>query len=363
MASGLRLIQGAEIELSDLTGGIRPPPPESEPGIPVLSPTQLGVRAKAIRWVVKRAVQADAIGVLFGAWGSFKSFIALDLALHVAHGLHWLGRKTVRGPVVYLAAEGGAGLYKRMLAWHKRRGLDMADAQIYVIPIGVDLRNDAALVSQAVNALGLGMCPALVVIDTLAQTLSGEENSSTDVSAYLREIGLWFRNAWGSSVLLVHHTGHSAPDRSRGSSALGANPDYVFAVLRDGEEMLATVENHKQKEDERIAPVTFSLHVVELGQDDDGEPITSCAAEAVIGNAEVLAHMDHEAKRGRGGNNKLFLDLAVNGIEEKKLKTIYFESIEGDGEKKRKAYFRARKWAVSNGIIEIAQGYVLRLGD
>jgi hypothetical protein len=66
--------------------------------------------------------------------------------------------------------------------------------------------------------------------------------------------------------------------------------------------------------------------------------------------------MRYEAERGRGGNNHLFLELALNGIEEKKLRTVFYEAIDGDADKKRQAYFRARKWALTSGLIDDRAG-------
>ena len=57
--------------------------------------------------------------MLFGGSGSFKSFIALDAGLHIAHGLPWMGRRTKQGQVVYLAAR-----YTPEGAWKFTRSVD-----------------------------------------------------------------------------------------------------------------------------------------------------------------------------------------------------------------------------------------------
>jgi hypothetical protein len=124
------------------------------------------------------------------------------------------------------------------------------------------------------------MKPELVVIDTMSQTFSGEENSAAEVSQYLRGIGLWFRATWQAAVLVVHHTGHRETERARGSSAIRANVDFMFSVFRDEKEMLATVECVKQKDGELLEPTTFDLRVVDLAVDEDGDKITSLVASA-----------------------------------------------------------------------------------
>lgn len=344
---------------SDFAG---PAADERKPvSVPMLTLDQLREQSHEITWLVKHLIPAEATGILFGASGTFKSFIALDMALHVVHGLPWLGKKTKKGPVIFVAAEGGAGLWKRIVAWHRDRRLQWKDAPLYVIPLSVDLGTDAILVREAAEAAGVS--PVMVVVDTLSQTFTGEENSAPEVSAYLRELGLQFRACWQCAVLVVHHTGHVATERPRGSSAFRNNVDFMFGVFRDEKEMLATMECSKQKDGELAKAVTFELKVLELAHDEDGEPITSLVARSLEGMESVVNHMAYEASHGRGGKNQLFLDLALNGMEEKKLRTVFYEAVDGDAETKRKAYYRARKWAMTAGLLEVAEGIVIRIKD
>ncbi len=340
------------VDLADYAGQ------EAEQPLRILTLEQLREQSKAVRWLIKGAVPAESIGVLFGGSGTFKSFIAIDMALHVAHGLQWLGKKTRKVPVLIIAAEGGAGLWKRIVAWHRARGLKWHDAALYVLPVSVDLSTDAARVVAACGAIEIS--PELVIIDTLSQTFAGEENSAAEMSAYLRELGVWFRQTWQAAVVVVHHTGHLATDRPRGSSAIRANVDFMFGVFRDEKEMLATMECQKQKDGDLLDPVTFSLQVVDLAKDEDGDTITSLAASALTSTGEVVNHMRYEAERGRGGHRQLFLDLALNGMPEKELRVVFYEAIDGAQDMKKQAYHRARAWAIKNKLLEIAQGYVVR---
>lgn len=347
------------IELSQYTGGAAAIEPVPLP--PLLTLEQLRAQSQNVSWLVKQLIPSESIGVLFGASGTFKSFIAIDMALHVAHGLPWLGRKTKKGTVLIIAAEGGSGLWRRIVAWHRIHRLKWDAAAVFVMPVGIDLATDAARVQEAAAALGVK--PDLVVIDTLSQTFRGEENSAAEVSKYLSEVGLWFRSSWQAAVMLVHHSGHSATERARGSSAIRANVDWMFGVFRDEKEMLATVECVKQKDGDMPDPITFSVRVVDLAVDEDGDTVTSLVASGVTDAGEVLDLMHHEAERGRGGRNHLFLDLALNGIEEKKLRQVFCEAVDGDSDTKRKAYYRARSWAERAGLVEIHKqsGVVIRL--
>ena len=341
------------------------PPPvgteaPAEDALPFLSLRELQAAAGSIRWVVKHAVPAESVGVIFGGSGTFKSFIALDLALHVAHGLPWLGRRTEEGPVLYIAAEGGAGLWRRIDAWHRARRLKWQDAPMYVVPVGLDLMQDAERVLSAARACGV--TPSLVIVDTLSQTFSGEENSANEVAAYLRELGLMFRQVWQAAVCVIHHSGHQATERPRGSSALRANVDWMLGVFRDQDEMLATVECHKQKDGEKFADVSFRLSEMVLEHDEDGDPIKSLVARHMSTTEEVQEAMAAEHKSGRGGHNRLIVALAQNGIQEAALRKAFYEDCEElNPDARRQAYFRARKWAMGKGFFEIAQGTVIAL--
>ena len=104
----------AEVEatVGPFLAGLKQEPAASDDLLPILNPSQLEAAAGNLTWAVKHVIPAESLGVLFGASGTFKSFVAIDYALHCAHGLTWLGKKTKRGPVLFIAAEGGAGVWR-----------------------------------------------------------------------------------------------------------------------------------------------------------------------------------------------------------------------------------------------------------
>lgn len=328
--------------------------------VPFMKLDQLREVAQQVRWTVKHVIPAASVGMLFGGSGTFKSFIALDCALHVAHGLPWLGRLTLTAPVLYIAAEGGAGLWTRIHAWHKARGLKWGDVPFYVVPAAIDLAQDAWRVVDAAQAVGVS--PALVVVDTLSQTYSGEENSANEMAAYLRELGLRFRDLWQCAVLLVHHTGHQATERPRGSSAIRSNVDFLLGVYRDEKEMLATVTSVKQKDGELMPDAVFGLTVWDVAVDEDGDKITSLVARHLSSTDEVEEAREAEQAAGRGGRGTQFMRLVVNGMEERQLRKEFYALLEGlETEAKKKAYYRAKQEAIDARRIEIAQGIVIDL--
>jgi hypothetical protein len=80
-------------------------------------------------------------------------------------------------------------------------------------------------------------------------------------------------------VLRVHHAGHGNQERARGHSSLPAGVDTEIRV-GDGEVSLT-----KQRDETKNRRHLFALPVVTVGQDADGEPITTCVVKQVELNA------------------------------------------------------------------------------
>lgn len=332
--------------------------------LPVLTGPELVAAAEAMDWLVDGILPEQSMGMLFGASGTFKSFLALDAALHVVHGLPWLGRRTERGPALWLAAEGGTSFGHRVNAWHRARGLPVSK-ELIGIPVSVDLGTEAWRVVDAVQST-VAITPRIVVIDTLSQTYTagGDENSATDMAAYLREIGTRFRDLWKCTVMIVHHTGHSAIERPRGSSAIQANTAFLFGCWRDEKEMLATLSCQHMKDGERFDDATFSLSKVDLGTDKHGRPNSHLAARHLSGEAEVEQARADEASAGRGGKRSLLLTLAQNGMRYDALRKAFYEDCGlTNSDAQRQAFHRALNAAKKSGALEVAEGYILMLGS
>ena len=325
----------------------------------VLTVGELHEKAGLLRWAVKGLVPERAIGFIYGASGTFKSFLALDYALHRAYGMRWLGRRTKQAVPVYLAAEGGAGLMRRIIAWHKDRGMVWQDCPMRVVIVPLTLRTQAKDLCEAIR--NTGVAPGDLVIDTMSQTFTGNENSNDEVADFLRVLGVDLRDALDCTVTVVHHSGHSATERPRGASAILANVDFCFGVFRDEKEMLCTMEFAKVKDGDRPDEQQFELSRVELGFDEDGDTITSLSARHISDPDEVAEAMKREALAGRGGRHNLMLMLAESCSTEKELRKAFYEDVGVvDNDARKHAYYRSRDWAVKHGHFEIVDGVIVR---
>lgn len=239
---------------------------------------ELARLSASVSWLVKGMIPADSLGILFGASGTYKSFVTLDLCLHVAHGMRWMDKRTTPGTVLYVASEGGAGIYRRVQAWHEQYGKDVAENfAVCITPLLLSESQQMMALVTAIEAMPEK--PSLIVIDTLSQTFTGDENAASDIGDYLRSINSELRARFNATVLIVHHTGHSASERPRGSSALTANVDFLLGVFRpDPQAMHCVLETVKQKDGDKAQACNFELKRHVVSQDEDGDEVSSLAA-------------------------------------------------------------------------------------
>lgn len=200
--------------------------------------------------------------------GGFKSFIALDMAIHVGMGLAWRGKRVIQGDVVYIVAEGGKGIGMRVNAWEKVYGRRSSGVKYLTRAIQVqDEKKEWEVLVEMCRRLK----PSMVVIDTQARVTVGmEENSSKEMGVFVRAIAA-LKEATKACVLVVHHTG-KAGVVGRGSSALYAAADTELRISRPPkpeERLLLTAEIHasKQKDMEEEAGIQIQMEKVDLGVD------------------------------------------------------------------------------------------------
>ncbi|WP_412505794.1 helicase RepA family protein [Roseovarius sp. SYSU LYC5161] len=223
-------------------------------------------------YMVKGWLDRNCLSMLYGPSNAGKTFVALDIAMHIAAGSEWRGRRVNGGPVLYIAAEGGAGIRNRLAAI-KRDKPDLASAPFTLLPVGLDLHGQGD--AMAVCEIMPDADPALVVIDTLARSMgSGDENTAKDAAMFVRNCDL-IREATGAHVMVVHHTGKDEDRGARGSSALRAAVDNEIQVTASGE-----IISRKQRDQEPPDPLYFTLRSVVLGDDEDGDSVTSAVVDA-----------------------------------------------------------------------------------
>jgi hypothetical protein len=242
--------------------------------------------ARALPWVIKGVLPQAGLAVMYGASGSGKSFAALDMGMAIARGVEWRGRRVKQGRVAYIAAEGADGFRKRVAAYAVHNKVDLASVPMTVLNASPNLMEKTVAVDVVVGINTSGGAD-VVVVDTFAQTTPGaNENAGEDVGKALSHCKR-IHEATGALVLLIHHSGKDASKGARGWSGLRAAADAEIEVVREGNQRALQLTKNKDGEDG--VQWGFALEVVELGTDEDVDPITSCVvveAEAPISKTE-----------------------------------------------------------------------------
>jgi hypothetical protein len=229
---------------------------------------------------IKGLIGEKSLVVFAGATGSAKTFIALDASFHLAAEREWFGRKVTRCGVLYVGAEGQAGLKKRVAALRDHHGIgETAEVPFALYPAPIDLTTDDDGVKKIIEMVELlrglwGIATWLVVIDTLARCFgSADESSTRDMNTFVTRCDA-IRIGANATVLVVHHFGKDESKGMRGSIALKAAADTVVEII--GTEGVRTARVEKQKDGAAGEAFSFKLQPVELGQDEDGNPVSSC---------------------------------------------------------------------------------------
>lgn len=237
--------------------------------------------------LVKGLMFQGDTGMFFGESGSGKSFLAVDMGLAIARGVPFLGMKTAQGPVLYQAGEGGKGLVKRLRAYKQEHRI-YEDVPFELLPSKVNLFAEdgdvEAFITECKAWKAFYGRLSLIVNDTFSAASAGaNENASEDMGRML-DAGHRLNTETGAAILWVHHK-NAAGLRERGHTSFRANIETVVEVRRDSETKERSLHLVKLKDGEDGLTLGFELQSVELGRDDDGDPITSC----VVGPAQRSA--------------------------------------------------------------------------
>ena len=276
--------------------------------------------AAPMKWMVRGVLPSEGLAALYGASGSGKSFLALDMGCAIASGNEWFGRRVNQAPVTYVCLEGEAGLGKRVKAWSLHHEKNAPDSLQFITQPFDLLSNDVGELAKAVIAGG--GANGLVMLDTLNRASEGaDENSSVDMGKLIAA-SKRLQSLTGGLVLLVHHTGKDATKGLRGHSSLYAALDGAIEVIKTDSRREWSVA--KSKDDETGELHAFFLDVVKIGIDEEGDEITSCVTVPNYSS-------DREMRRAlppKSGNQKIIWE-ALQDAFKKSPKTGQANAPEG----------------------------------
>jgi hypothetical protein len=324
-----RLREGTAEELAEIVDGLpewRPAPFASEFGAVTWGePRAIG---RPYEYAIKGIIPRREAVLIYGASQSGKSFKTMSMAMAIARGVPYFGRRVRQGLVIYCAAEAGSGFADlRMPAYAAGHGIDLAARLPFVcLTRKFDLFGGdeqlVKLIAEIKHHRDRFDVPLeAVVIDTLNKTTPGmDEIHGKDVGIVINRLDR-IREECDCGLWLVHHM-NAGGERPRGHTSLYAAFETAIKITRSDSEKdadgrpvrIARLE--KQREGEDGVSWKFVLPAVEIGKDPDGDAITSCVVKEPAGMSQSAGAAKDSAGIRFSDQQNNVLRALVNALEE-----------------------------------------------
>jgi len=218
--------------------------------------------------------QGDRV-VMYGDFGALKSWVVLDLAIHLARGRgDWLGWKIPRSRKVLFIDEEETlhELQRRVRKLALGRGWEGEDLPLRLLHRPGFAFGPRGTLDLVEYLRGEDWFPEVVIVETLSMTLDGNEADNAAVNQMWRRAGVLVEA--GATVLITHHmnkpgwgpASHQRPVRHqiRGATSILAGCDAGYAVQRTLRPQVSTLTGVKCRGAKLDAPVTLQL--VDVGE-------------------------------------------------------------------------------------------------
>jgi hypothetical protein len=179
-----------------------------------------------------------------------------------------------------------------------------------------------------------------------------DENSTRDAGKFIDTLDR-IRDMFGSTVLTIHHTGHAARDRMRGSVAFKGAADFEYMLEPQGDDILVKTD-HKTKDFEAPSPLTLVKRKIDLGLvNESGMPQFSLVLDC---------HSDTQEETEPDSDDLVTFLAYLNGRRKVSRKVWQADTLAGltgpDRRKANAAFDRMVKRLVKNGEATL-QGDIL----
>ena len=248
-------------------------------------------------YTVDTLVPDQGVTLIYGAPGSLKTFLVLDILASIAGGVPAFGRyRTQQGTTVLCAGEAPFAVARRRWpAFADARGIARPDDVPFAIVAGVPAVSSPSDVDALVEAIaGSGHRPRAIAIDTVARAVGGMDENDARAAGLMIAVAERLRDEFGSAVLLIHHSGKDETRGARGSSALSAGADAIFRVTRAKDTLAVTLHCEKMKDADEPGDVhlqgeetggSLSFHVVTADEHAAATRANPPLAPAEVGKA------------------------------------------------------------------------------
>jgi hypothetical protein len=220
---------------------------------------------KPVEYLVEGLIAAGSLAVVYGAPGTYKTMLLIDMLIAVATGTHWLqpmpntggrAKKTIAAPTMLIDFDSGdrrSAERIEALAKSRRLAPDSKTKIFYVSmpsPWLIASQRDGVLqLAEDIKTHGV----RLVVIDNLGVITGGIDENSSEMVSVMSNLR-WLTETTGSAIVLIHHerksTGEARKggDALRGHSSINAALDLALLVEREGGSRIVTLRSTKTRD-------------------------------------------------------------------------------------------------------------------
>jgi hypothetical protein len=201
-------------------------------------------------WLIDQLWTAQAVGIIGGTPKSYKTWMALEMAVSVASGSACLASFAVPSPgpvLLYAAEDSESALRSRLESLAQHHRLNLASLDIRVITAD-SLRLDRTADQERLEATLTLYRPVLLILDPLVRLHAIDENAAGEIAALLGYLRLLQRKT-GAAIALVHHARKNVSASGgagyslRGSSDLYAWVDSFLYLRRLHGQLMLSAEH------------------------------------------------------------------------------------------------------------------------
>jgi hypothetical protein len=236
--------------------------PDHDETLPVVRAADLDEPDAARRWLIEPLWARAGVGIIGGAPKSYKSWLALDVAVSVASGTPCLDTFPVREPgsaLVYMAEDAPSVVKARLAGLCRHRGLALAALPLDVITapsVRLDRSPDQRRLAETVRRAA----PRVLLLDPFVRLHRINENDAGEVAAilgYLRDL----QRAHDLAIVVVHHARKNGGSTTGGQTLRGSGDffawvDTALSLRRRPPHLALAVEHRAARAPD---PVTLAL--------------------------------------------------------------------------------------------------------
>ena len=211
-------------------------------------------------FLVRRLIYDNGINLIVGDPKTFKTYIALDIALGVIMGAETLGHNVLKkGKVLLVSTE--LDVRSRLLTLLNGRGLKISDVEdkLYMFSYNDSLdtfewNKDKKVLEYHIKTFK----PDLVILDPISYIFDGEITDNDDVKQFFRELKELIIK-YNFSVILTHHNNRmkntNRNGRISGAAAFSRHSDSVIHLEKFNDDEKQDINKTDEELDQEVKPI------------------------------------------------------------------------------------------------------------